>query len=236
MKNLILIGFLVFGFELTVFANTTQKFYGKATRDGKLIYTENHQAQFDKSGQIQSAKTEYLNPEGKLIATLKSDFSKSITAPSHDFEDLRFAHKHGIRYTDKGIELYSQEGSEKEQTKLISSKDKSDGLLVGCQGLGYYFRDHLDQIKNSKVVPILFLIPGSLDTYDFELVYKSIDEKTGLEKMRINIKNWFLRLFAPHLDIEYDPKTKRMVSYKGLSNLYDDNKKQQNVDIQYIWE
>lgn len=207
---------------------------GKATKGGKLVYTEEHTARYDGSSRVLEASTVYKDPSGKIIAELRSDFSKSLSAPAHDYNDLRFKQRYGIRYDGEKVTMYSQEGSEPEQTKIVDTKAKG-AMLVGCQGLAYYFRDHIEELKKSKVVPILFLIPGKLETYNFELVYKKTDS-AGLAMFEIHIKNWFLRMFAPKLVLHYDTIKSRLTRYEGLSNLYDDKKEMQNVTIEYTYQ
>lgn len=215
----------------SILGQSTVQFTGEASQKGKLIYRELHVAEYDKTGNIISAQTEYMRPDGTKIATLKSDFSKSITAPAHVFYDERFKSKYGIRYENEKIVLFSQDDGKEEETKIVDSTVSSDGLIVGCQGLAYHFKKQGLALKEKQKIPIQFLIPGSLESYDFELLYKS--ETADLMNFEIHIKNWFLRLFAPKLDIQFKKENWQMVSYKGLSNLYDDKKQKQVVDIVY---
>jgi hypothetical protein len=45
--------------------------------------------------------------------------------------------------------------------------------------------------------------------------------------------NWLLRLLAPKLEVQYDLTTRRLISYRGPSNLLSDNRTVQNVTITY---
>ena len=220
-------------FSLSVFASTREEvFFAKASKENQLQYTEKHTAVFDAQDKIVSAKTEYYDPSGKLVAKLDSNFAKSITAPDHTFEDYRFKHSHGIKNLENDVELFSKDDGKEMQRKKIAIDKSKDQLVVGCQGLAYYFRDYLDVVKQKKRIPIQFLIPGKLDYYDFELQYISENAK-GEVNLEIEIKNWFLKFFAPKLYIKYDKNTKRFISYKGLSNLYDPKGEQLVVDIVY---
>ena len=217
----------------TGYAVKFETLVGNATKGGALVYTEDHKVQYADSGRVESATTVYKDASGKAIAEIRSDFSKSLSAPAHDFKDFRFKQSYGIRYDGEKLVMYSQEGSEPEQTKALPVNGKGS-LIVGCQGLAYYFRDHIAELKTSKALPIQFLIPGKLETYNFELVYKNTDS-AGLAVFEIHIKNWFLRLFAPKLVLNYDTVKNRLVKYQGLSNLYDDKKEMQNVTIDYVY-
>ena len=229
LLSLALLGFL----SGPAYAEKVETLQGKAFKGSNLVYTEDHTSRFTDQGRVLEASTIYKDPSGKTIAEIRSDFSKSLSAPAHDFKDLRFKQRYGIRYEGDKVIMYVQEGEESEQTKVVPVDDKR-ALLVGCQGLAYYFRDNLEDLKKSKLVPILFLIPGKLETYNFELVYKNTDAN-GLAIFEIHIKNWLLRLFAPKLTLHYDTIKSRLLKYEGLSNLYDDKKQMQNVKIDYIY-
>ncbi|HEY1079112.1 MAG TPA: hypothetical protein VGE46_03410, partial [Bdellovibrio sp.] len=211
LLSLALLGFL----SAPAYAEKVETLQGKAFKGSNLVYTEDHTSRFSDQGRVLEASTIYKDASGKTIAEIRSDFSKSLSAPAHDFKDLRFKQRYGIRYEGDKVIMYVQEGEESEQTKVVPVDDKR-ALLVGCQGLAYYFRDNLEDLKKSKLVPILFLIPGKLETYNFELVYKNTDAN-GLAIFEIHIKNWLLRLFAPKLTLHYDTIKSRLVKYEGLS-------------------
>ena len=59
------------------------------------------------------------------------------------------------------------------------------------------------------------------------------EEKDGIAFINIRISNWFLRLFAPKLELRYDIAEKKLLYYKGISNILDDKRKLQNAEIFY---
>lgn len=226
---------IIFGilfFSQMSLAQTQEKFIGTAKREGKVVYTEEHTAFFNSTGQVEKAQTLYKNPDGQVIAVLDSDFRKSLTAPAHHFEDKRFHMIYGVRYEGQKIVLFSQDGSEKEKQKEIEAP--KDRLVVGCQGLGYYLPQHLEEVKKADETPLLFLIPGRLEAYSFTL--KPRGKQNSLEVFDIEIQSWVLRIFAPRLTVYFDPSTGHLIRYKGLSNILSDQKKEQDVDIEYKWQ
>jgi len=216
-----------------VFAAKTETYFGEATQKGQLVYREYHTVETDDQGKVLRAKTEYKRPDGQLMAVLASDFTKSLTSPEHSFEDKRFNHKHGIRLNGDEVILYAQNDDKKEETKVLNKRQSGDRVMFGCQGLHYYLRENFDKVTQRKTTPIVFLIPGSLDSYNFELHAKGTSG--DLTNYEIEIDNFFLKLFEPSLDIQYDTKTKRLIRYKGLSNLRNDKRKNQSVEITYTY-
>jgi hypothetical protein len=212
-------------------ADVTEIYKGEAKKDGKLVYTEKHTVSFDDSGNVLSAFTEYRNPRGELVATIKSDFKTSLTAPDHRYEDFRNKNVHGIRSDGSRMVLYNKDFEKPEKLREINPAEYGDRLMVGCQGLHYYLRKNMEQVNEKRKLPILFFIPGLLDSYKFELEYKG--EKDDIVSYEIQIENKFLRLFAPKLEVKYDKKLKRIIWYRGLSNINDDRGKTQTVEITY---
>jgi hypothetical protein len=217
---------LIFAFTLTSYAET-QVYKGEASVEGKLVYREDHSADFQ-DNKIQSALTTYTDPSGKVLAKLKSNFTKSINVPEHEMEDKKTG-VYGVRYKNDEIIMYRKfEG--KEETKTVKTAQKNK-LLVAGQGLHYWILHHFDELLAKKKIELLFLIPGKLDTYHFTLkLLKNTPETAELE---VEIDSWFLRLFAPKLELTYDIKTKRLARYKGLSNLQTEKGDLMNVEIIY---
>jgi hypothetical protein len=205
---------------------------GTATVDGKIVYIEKHKVEYADDGKLLRAETSYESSDGKPIAHLKSDFTTSLTVPDHIIEDYRSGDVEGLRHVNGKITLFDKEKDMPEKTRTLDDKDSEDRILVGCQGLNYYVLGHLDSAEPIKSLPLRFLIPGKLDYYDFDM--KEVDQPDkNIAEFEVFIKNWFLRIFAPKLEVKYDRKTKRLIWYKGLSNIKNDKGKNQSVTIVY---
>ncbi len=205
---------------------------GTARAGDKIAYVEKHKVEYADDGKLLHAETLYESPDGKPIAELKSDFTKSLTVPDHRVEDFRTGGVEGLRRERGKITLYDKAKGEPERTRVLDEKDAEDRILVGCQGLNYFVLGHLDDGRPITSLPLRFLIPGKLDYYDFDM--KEIDQPDkNIAEFEISIRNWFLSLFAPKLHAKYDRKTKRLVWYKGLSNIKNEEGKNQVVTIDY---
>lgn len=201
---------------------------GVATWEGRVIYTEKHSIT-QTSGTIQKAETEYVTKDGKLIATLKSDFSKSVALADHEFYDARFERRYGVRWVQDQAWMWDQKKGEAEEKKLVT-KDLAPGkLIIGGQGLHYYMSPRLEEFKR-KETAIAILIPGKLDWYSFLVTYEGVDQ--GWDKFVIKTQSAILRLFAPKLEVWYSGDGK-LRKYRGLSNLPDAEGGNQQVEIIY---
>jgi len=214
------------------FAETHETFIGEAREKGVLVYTEKHSVTKNANGQPVEAVTNYVSPDGKVLGVLRSNFKDSLNLPEHTFEDERTKAKYGIRRSGTKVEMFSQEGNEPEKTKVLENDDATERLQVGCQGFNYYLFGKVDQIKEKKYLPVLFMIPGELSSYKFELEFIK-DNPDQTVDFTVKIESWFLRLFAPKLEFRYDRKINRIVWYKGLSNIKNDKGKLMDVVIDY---
>ncbi len=214
-------------FSILAYAET-QEYEGEAFVDGKRVYLEKHTLELE-SGKIVRSTTTYTNDKGVIIARLKNDYQKSLSVPEHEMEDLVHGGAHGVRY--KGNEIIMFNRGDKEKIKSIRAEDFKDKLLVGGQGFHYYLKEHLEEVIKKGKVDLKFLIPGRLDAYDFYLKVGKVSAETV--DLEIKIDNWFLRLFAPKLELLYDRKTKRLLSYSGLSNMKDSKNELMKVRIIY---
>jgi len=212
--------------------NKILRFSSVATRGGMVSYVEKHESEY-RDGKIYRARTDYLRENGEPLAYIESCFTESLAAPAHVFEDYRNGFHHGVRYEKGAAVLFSFDPGtdEKENRKEVALTGDGEILMVGCQGLFYYLQEYYQEAKLKGRVPLKLLITGTREVYDFELEVRG--ERNGVAELTIHIQNRFLRLFAPKLEVRYDIGKKRMLWYKGLSNIQDDRGKIQTVEIVY---
>ena len=210
-------------------------FQGIAKQDGKIVYLEKHDVTFDDKDNVLEAKTVYTNPAGKTLAVLKSDFRKSLSLPDHVFVDERTKSTYGIRHDGDKVILFNQDPGKLEATSTLDNQSDRDRIQVGCQGFNYFLKGQINHLKEIKNQPVLFMIPGELSTYKFVLHFVS-ESSDQIVSFKVKIENWLLRAFAPELEFRYDRKINRIVWYKGISNIKNDQGKTMNVTIDYEYK
>jgi hypothetical protein len=77
-------------------------------------------------------------------------------------------------------------------------------------------------------------LPSRLDELKFRIRKREI--KGGTLYIRLEINNWLLGLFAPHVDVEYDLRTRHLLGYEGVSNVEDAAGKHKKVTITYTYQ
>lgn len=213
------------------FQATTLELKGVATRlDSKEpLYLEVHNITLNPSGLNQRIETKYFKPDGTQFAEMTSDFSKHPTVPEVKFTDLRFKKSEQITLnkTDNVVVFKSITENEKANTKEI----KLQKHMAAAQGFDNFVKINFDKLSTSTV-PLSFGVLSEMDFFSFN-GYKRNDVNTQIVQFGIKLRSLLYRLFASELVLEYDTKTKQILSYKGLSNLLADDGKTQNVHIRY---
>lgn len=208
------------------------EYEGEARSGDRVVYREHHRVSYDDGGQLLSAETNYVQPEGIPIAHLRSNFQSSVTLPLHEMRDERTNEVHGVRREGETLVMYLREPGKPERRRVIQASDSGGRILIGSQGLHYYLLANVRRIVPGTTVRLRFLIPGRLEYFDFDLRRVS-PMASDVAAYEITVKNWFLRLFAPTLHLDYDIARGRLIRYAGLSNINADSGAHQVVSIQY---
>lgn len=191
----------------------------------KPIYTEKHTAVY-RSGKIETSTNEYFNLNREKIAELNSDYSKSLIMPTYIFRDFRTGFVEGLRWVDGRYFIFRQEKGKPEEQNLLDNREN----VFSCQGWHYYLIANLEHLQK-KPLQMKLIFPSKLDYYSFQI--KLLDTESNLMRFRLEFDNWFMRLFAPYLDLTYDKTAKKILQYYGPSNILDDRGEIQNVYIFY---
>ncbi|MCB9558463.1 MAG: acyl-CoA desaturase [Deltaproteobacteria bacterium] len=195
------------------------------TKDGRVAYREIHREHRAK-GRLTRVLTRYYSAEGNLIAQLESDFRKNTHAPDYRFTDYRRpAFSEGAAVVGDRLVLTARGHSE------LIALPRSAPLVLG-QGLHHFVRNNFDALERGQTLRVNFAIPSRFDTYRFR-VRKLSDPQPGVVRLRVEIDSWVLRLLAPHLEVDYLRDGRRLLSYRGVSNIQTVDGDQQSVTIGY---
>ncbi len=203
-----------------------ERFQGVARgSDGSVAYVETHEVRLT-DGRVTSAETRYDRPDGRTIARLTSAYAPGSFAPDYEFQDLRTGAREAVRGDANGVLL--QDG---DRARVLPLPE--DLPLVAGQGLDRYARANLDRLARGEILEVSLALPGRLDAFGFRLKGERL--ASGLVRVRFEPTSFFLRLLAPSLEGEYDPATRRLVRYVGVSNVADDDGSPQKVEISYSY-
>ena len=206
-------------------------FFGKAVNsEGSLEYSEYHTVTYI-DGKVSESQTIYYDANQNKIGELVSEYSFGSQFGSYDFLDRRAQYQDGAKVGLDRIWLFRKQSPEAplEDKYLV----KEDNQIVG-QGFHQFIVHNLELIAQGQIFQVLMVLPSRLDQYEFRISKQKIEDDTIF--IRLEVDNWLLRLFAPHIDVEYDLRTRHLLRYKGVSNLEDIQGKHKEVTITYSYE
>ena len=196
-------------------------------KNGALLYTEKHTVSSSNKTTTGSL-TEYRAPDGALIATMRSDYSRSVAMPTYVFEDLRRDYREGLRWKVGEYVIFTQQGAGEEKTAGING----DSGVFSCQGWHYYLVNNLDLLEKDNII-LRLVLPSEMRALPFVVKKLASDESRVSAELRL--KHWLFRYFAPKLRLVYDKKDRRLLEYHGISNILDKDGERQDVNIFYSY-
>jgi hypothetical protein len=200
--------------------------WGEARNEqGELVYREKHSVAYE-GGQVTTSLTEYLSPAGQLIATMESDYSRNLSMPTYVFEDLRRGYREGLRGEDGEYVIFKKSGDGEEETAAITNTED----VFSCQGWHYYLVNNLAALERENV-ELNLILPSELRAIPFE-VQRTRSEGDRVEAV-LELNHWLFRYFAPTLQLVYDSGSRKLVEYRGISNILDNEGNRQDVRIVY---
>jgi hypothetical protein len=207
-----------------------ETFVGKAVNSqGILEYVEHHTVAY-RNGTVSDSQTMYYDANDNKIGELISHYSFGPQFGSYDFTDIRAQYQDGAKVAPGRIWVFRKQSPEKTIEGKYLAKEK--GQIVG-QGFHQFIVRNLEHIAQGEVFHVMLVLPSRLDQYEFRIRKRKIDGDTLY--IRVEIDNWFLRLFAPHVDVDYDLKHRRLLRYEGISNLEDTSGNHTQVTITYSY-
>jgi hypothetical protein len=209
--------------------DTIERFEGVArSDDGKLVYRERHEVHYAGQVPVESV-TRYFGPSGTKIAELRSDYRSDPYAPRYVFTGADGRTREAAGRVANGVRLQHLR-----ESKIVARGDSGSARVVLGQGLHQLVRASIAALAAGKQLVVSFGMPARLDFYEFR-IQRTATPRPNVVRLEIEINDWFLRMFAPSLQVDYDTTTRRLLSYRGVSNLPGPDGEPQQVSIRYVY-
>lgn len=229
-----LLGLLCLLWMLPAAAETTVKrFFGYAydLKTDEYLYTEVHEQVIENDRWVRGSIA-YYRPDGSRIGFKPLDFTADPFVPVFRLELDDSGYMEGI--TDNGDPI-RVERRERSGAKLETKSIKRDGLTCADSGFHNALVAHFEPLMRRERVSLRLVAAGSLDQFRFRA--RRIDDGRFEERTTARFyvePDSLLRLLVDPLELSYDPQTRELLEYRGLSNLPDPRTgKPYNVRIAY---
>ena len=195
------------------------------------LYTEHHQFEYDDNNTLVAAQVEYRSTDDEIIGRKTLDFRRSLSVPGYEtrLHDGRYIE--GLRYTEDGVEIYrSRDGGESMDTKTL----KLDGLMAADAGFNNLVHARFDQLIEGDTVKFRFIAPNQQTSVRFKAEHVGERSIEGMPVVDFKIAvASLIGLFVDPLRLSYDAETRRLIEYRGLSNVRSADGELYEVRIRY---
>jgi hypothetical protein len=214
-------------------APAEMKFYGYAydLKTGQYLYTEVYDEQVE-NDHWERGRTRYFSTDGKPIGVKHVDFSADPFVPVYTLELFDVGYSEGIsKVSADGIVMFKQSREKGRQTASV----KKSPVMAADAGFHAFIVANLDALAAGRIIPFRFAVAGQLDAYNFRVRKIGDTEFEGRPAIKLQIEpDSLLRFAVDPLVLTYEPSSKRLLEYRGISNVIDPlTGKPYNVRIVY---
>ena len=194
-----------------------------------LIYREEHQLQL-RNGLPYQREVNYFDAEGKKIAQKENRYFNNAAAPDFRLHDLRNNYREQALYNDDGSLTLSLQESDGQEWQKSRIKNLPDNLIIDA-GFDEFVRRHWQALLAGDQVNFSFASAARQDLVSFRLQKTSANEQQLVLSMRLQSRllSWLL----DPIELTYERPTQRLLRYRGLSNILDEQGNSYKADIRY---
>lgn len=207
----------------------------ESAEDGELLYKELHYRS-DPQAAV-SERVEYVDSAGELLVQKSLEVVVSPVTPNVEQRDLRTGTQFSVTDVGTGLEVHYQRGGERGETQRI---DKGERLVVDA-GFDPYVRSHWEALSAGEAIQADFFVPARLDTVKISIRKTDAQQCQSVATSALCLvvrPAGILRLVGWLVDplyLAYEQGSKRLLMYRGISNLLDAEGESQDVLIRYVY-
>lgn len=229
--------FLLFTVMILVTGSTNyvkRNYSGSAfdLNNGKFLYKEYHEERYSEK-KISESITDYRNQQNILLSRRVMIFKDDLTKPKFELKDFRSGYIEGSEVlSNNEVKVYTRKNKDSELEEKVLTPEEP---FVIDGGLTYFFIKNWNRLMNNETVEFNFIAPAKLDYFRFRVSKNSIINiggRRGLQ-LKLEINSFILRPFVDPIYITYDLETQKILNYKGISNVNNDQGKSYYVQIDY---
>jgi hypothetical protein len=184
---------------------------------GRLLYVESH-AVTGAGGPFERRVVSYLCPDGRPFARKTLELGTARLSPVFRLEDARSGTIEGLERGARGVTVFEHRRGAPARAKALGEV----AGLVADAGFDEFVRARWARLEAGDTEVVPFLVPSRLDTVRFRV------RKTGettieghvASVFRLSVADW-LGWFLPAIEVSYRRDDRRLLRYRGITNLRD---------------
>lgn len=200
---------------------------------GELLYQEKHYR--SDASTLLSDRVEYVAPSGELLVEKKLNGARSLISPEVEQNDLRSGTRFSVNDNGDSLDVRYQRGGQSSESRRITKEER----LIVDAGFDPYVRAHWEALSAGETIRAEFFVPARLDTVRISIRQTDAEQCASITSATLCLvvrPAGVLRLVGWLIDplyLAYEQGSQRLMMYRGISNLLDENGESQNVLIRY---
>ncbi len=207
--------------------------YGYTLEGGEFRYIAHHEQSLV-DGQAVQWDITFYTPNGDLIATKDMDFSDNDTVPVYTFEIPDDGYKEGIRHDD-GWTMFRRAG---ENAEVETQPFEIVPPMAADSGFHPLILQHFDELMAGQTLAFRFAAAGRQGVIDLRAEKAGTTTFEGEQAVvfQAELDMFLINYFVDSLRLTYDPDSKRLLEYRGIGNMHNDQGKVYPVRVSYYSE
>ena len=205
--------------------------YKPGTQD--VLYLEKHYWLTDFLSLV-----EYYDQGNEILARKTINYSQQKNfSPDILIEDYRLKRRVSVMHGPEKCQLIVEDANTKEL--IESATHPAEGHAVTDAGFDNYLRAQWPLLEKGETAKFWFLMTDEDQVVALKARQRSCQPEAGKGDsicFRISPANWLVSALAPPIDVEYDIKTRKLLSYEGIGLLRDTSGKRLKVDLRYRYQ
>jgi hypothetical protein len=186
-------------------------------KSGEILYRESH-AISNAGTPRETRVVTYACPDGAPFARKHLAYDASRLAPTFRLEDARSGVVEGIARDARGIEVFARADA---KAPLRTARVDGEGLVADA-GFDEFVRANWNALERGEPVLAPFLVPSRLDSLAFKVRKTGESRIDGevVSDIRLSLAG-MLGWLVPDLDVSYRKRDRRLMRFRGTTNLRD---------------
>jgi hypothetical protein len=183
---------------------------------GKLLYREVHDVTIE-NGRAVRGSTVYVDAGGNQIARKTADYQPDPYVPVFAFEIPGLKYEEAITGNGDAVVMTRKTGG-----KLREARVAKKTPMAADAGLLNLIADQFPTLLEGKSLKLTIAVVARLDRFTVRLRRIDDIQFAGRPAVRFQLEHDSpLRLLLNPLVLTYDPETRRLLEYRGQSNIRD---------------
>ena len=195
-----------------------------------LVYRETHCGVQDEL----ASEVFYQHGDGTLIAHKTLDYRSGHMTPSFVQNNFQAREKIRVSFEQEAVSMSVTDYGSQESKKTHSVTDAASKPTVIDAGFDGFIRANWDNLVSGEMQEFQFPVASRASLVSLRLKPSVCRYETETDQcFTLEPSNWFFRMLTSPIELGYDASLARLVRYRGLSNINDENGRGLVVDIKY---